>query len=674
MKTILTLLSLCLLACPGQTQSIGQRIAALDEPTLVGAGLDAAGRQFEAGHMLFEFQSGRLVPIKAGDQVRGVFFSGVGRFHYTSEDRYEAPFLAKNVSEGSHYKLEGSTLSDTFSSLVLYTSESRAPIADGGEWPEGATDPAVAKAFGKHRKDRIHDQFVTPESLIVQGHVEGGPQPIVFAEIGASKDDVVWQLDPLRDGLETFSVLEETESDLQVLKNRRYPNLLSSQAVGRDRLDPPPKRFKVTKLDVTLINPKGRDAEVSVHETIQAQGPLRTLDFRLENSLLGTVGPSGTYQELEYRILSLTDGAGQPLSYSHRYNQLVIELPAPIAAGAEVELNLQLAGDILYRPNNDNYWRLTAAWYPVPAYWEMEEFTYHAVVKVAKPFRPFSSGHTVRRWKEDNLECAEFEETRLMSGPAMVAGKYNTITEKSGPRVVHVSSYANKQPRAAKTLAKLALGFMEFYEPFLGKYPFSEINIIEINSLGFGQAPPGVIYITREAFEPRTDQSTRAYSEGINARIAHEVAHAWWGHVARLSTPEDQWISEAVAEYYSAVAMGALKSPREFDTALSHWLRGANDVGSNGTVYLGNFTTGDKSYRNRHRLLYQKGPVVLHALRQEVGDDPFFTILKSFIRSFPGKPARTKDFIGLSSYVAKRDLGPWFARYLFGTEMPAINK
>jgi aminopeptidase N len=401
---------------------------------------------------------------------------------------------------------------------------------------------------------------------------------------------------------------------------------------------------------------------------------LKTLDFRLDTTVIGTVSANGVIQELDYRLLSLLDGSGEPLTYSHRHDDLVIELNKPLQAGESVVLKLELEGDILYRPNNDNYWRLMSNWYPQPVYWEMQEFTYHAVVKVAKPFKSFSSGHVVRRWQEDDLECAEYEELRPIAVPAMMAGKYSTVTEKSGNRTVHVSSYAAKQPRSAKTLAKLALGFMEFFEPLLGEYPFEEVNIVEINALGFGQAPAGIIYITREAFEPATDQSTRLYSEGINARIAHEVAHAWWGHVARLSTPEDQWISESLADYYGAVAMGALKSPKEFDTALSFWRRGAKDAGDSGTVYMANYITGDKASRQRHRLLYEKGPVVLHALRQELGDDAFFTIFKSFLRSFPGLPARTKDVIGLSSYVAKKDLRPWFDRYLFGTEIPEIEK
>ena len=75
----------------------------------------------------------------------------------------------------------------------------------------------------------------------------------------------------------------------------------------------------------------------------------------------------------------------------------------------------------------------------------------------------------------------------------------------------------------------------------------------------FGQAPPNIIYITQEAFVARRDVLTQIYSEGVNARLAHEVAHGWWGHVAKLSSLENQWLSESTADYYGALAMMNLK-------------------------------------------------------------------------------------------------------------------
>ena len=81
---------------------------------------------------------------------------------------------------------------------------------------------------------------------------------------------------------------------------------------------------------------------------------------------------------------------------------------------------------------------------------------------------------------------------------------------------IRVATYALKNERAVKQLTDLSATIIKFYQEFLGPFPFPEFNIIEIDSYGFGQAPPGVMFITKEAFnplgEPRRTSSTPAES------------------------------------------------------------------------------------------------------------------------------------------------------------------
>jgi len=164
---------------------------------------------------------------------------------------------------------------------------------------------------------------------------------------------------------------------------------------------------------------------------------------------------------------------------------------------------------------------------------------------------------------------------------------------------------------------------------------------------------------------------TGLYSEGINERLAHEVAHAWWGHVAKRSDLEDQWLSEATAEYYAAVAIGNLRRERDFKNMLQKWRARTKASDDKGSVYMGNYTVSMGETNHRSNLLYGKGPLVLHGLRLEMhNDDLFFTVLKSYVSSFSMKPVWTKDFVGITNYITERDWTPWFDKYLFGTEIP----
>ena len=49
-------------------------------------------------------------------------------------------------------------------------------------------------------------------------------------------------------------------------------------------------------------------------------------------------------------------------------------------------------------------------------------------------------------------------------------------------------------PAALLSFARyLAFGLIEYYEFFLGPFPWSEFNIIQMNTYGYGQAPPATI-------------------------------------------------------------------------------------------------------------------------------------------------------------------------------------
>ena len=75
-------------------------------------------------------------------------------------------------------------------------------------------------------------------------------------------------------------------------------------------------------------------------------------------------------------------------------------------------------------------------------------------------------------------------------------------------------------------------------------------------------------------------------------------------------------------------------------------------------------------YFIRNGLLYNKGPALLYALHKELGDEAFFTFLKSYQKSFAWKFGSTKMVAGLLQYMTKKDYMPFFDKYYWGTEMP----
>ena len=55
----------------------------------------------------------------------------------------------------------------------------------------------------------------------------------------------------------------------------------------------------------------------------------------------------------------------------------------------------------------------------------------------------------------------------------------------------------------------------------------------------------------------------------------------------------------------------------------------------------------------------------------ELGDDLYFTVIRSFLRNFEKKRnVTTEEFIALANFVTKKDWKPFFEKYYYGIEMP----
>lgn len=69
--------------------------------------------------------------------------------------------------------------------------------------------------------------------------------------------------------------------------------------------------------------------------------------------------------------------------------------------------------------------------------------------------------------------------------------------------------------------------------------------------------------------------------------------------------------------------------------------------------------------------VYDGGALVVHALRLEVGDDAFFTLLRRWIDDNAGTSQRTDAFTDLASEVAGGDLTVFFDAWLHAEDLPA---
>jgi hypothetical protein len=494
----------------------------------------------------------------------------------------------------------------------------------------------------------------------------------VIAQFSGGRDNILYDYDDAEDrdeSIYTVAPYANFTGDKRI-QQRLYLNTLSDQPVGHDHWTAAKPPFALVGVDMNLTA-DGDNAKAEVIETI-------VRPVAGENVLRFSMADEEIVKEnvaaRTFHVRSVTDEQGRALPFDHQFSDLVVDVSGLTAPS--IKLKFAIDGDFLVREGGDNAWQLGLGepWFPLPRQLGAMAYTVHSLVKVKKPFIPFTPGKTLARREDGDYNVVETVLDKPVAFTMVQAGKYHVYEEKRGERTVRVATYGLPNDRAAKQLTNLAYGIIEYYEFFLGPFPWSEFNIIQMNTYGYGQAPPATMFITSEAFNPTQTEEDQFFSEGINERFAHEIAHQYWGYVVREASSEDTWLSESFAEYSAAIALKKLmpRGDAVYNKLVSHWKGGAKMGVNVAPIPYANRIEGDGSvsFRQRFALLYEKGPYLLYTLHKELGDTTFLTFMKSYQKSFAWKAGTTKDVAGLLTFMTKKDYKPFFEQYYYGTAMP----
>jgi len=619
------------------------------------------------GNLTITLASGTIAPIEAAGEQIGVFFTGKGSLRYQSADPLEKNVMTSNVKRATSLRAtandKGLVIEDAFDRLALYANSADLPSLPA------AKAASLGEGFKNHREVFDRDQYGPAAHLHIKRKLDAQGMKMARAEFAGGKENLVYLYDPLVARSETLYSLHRIFQGPRELQKLWYPVVLSDQPIARDRRKFVEPSYLLTDLTYSLTA-QGDDATLSVTETIAPRVTAQKVFlFDLYNKAYDSNGKARNYT-----LKSVTDATGKPLSFHHLDDRLVVGLPEAVPPGETFKLQFEIAGNFLIRPNSDSFWQLgTEPWFPQPDL-NGQFYTVHSTVKVKKPFIAFAPGVTVRRLEEGEFNVVENKIDKPVQFAVVHAGRYFYEEEVHDGITIRIASYAMKNPAAMKKLSNLAFKMIKFYEPFLGPFPFKEFNIIEINEYGYGQAPPATMFITKEAFSPMMGEMNQIFSQGINHRFAHEIAHQYWGHVIKMGSREEQWLTESFAEYSSSLVIRQLKGKDTYQGMVNRWKANARDAGESSSIAMANRlrTPGAPmdAFMQRTHLIYDKGAYLLSKIHREIGEDAFLSFLRSYQGILAWTYGTTEDVIGILGRLTKKDYRPFFEQYFWGTGMP----
>jgi aminopeptidase N len=194
-----------------------------------------------------------------------------------------------------------------------------------------------------------------------------------------------------------------------------------------------------------------------------------------------------------------------------------------------------------------------------------------------------------------------------------------------------------------------------FYAQLLGPYPFTREKY-------------GIAEFSRRSFrEHQTIPSFGAFfitgKHEHDQIIAHEIAHQWFGNSLTVAGWRDIWLNESFSEYMAWRFMRADRG----DTAFASLVAEAKAKQYTGTIARadsGGFATmfGD--------LTFEKGPLVLTMLEQQIGTRAMDQALRDYVRTHAYGLASQQDFQRLCERYSGKSLDAFFTRWVAGTDQP----
>ena len=399
--------------------------------------------------------------------------------------------------------------------------------------------------------------------------------------------------------------------------------------------------------------------------------------------------------------LKITDDQGKDLPYIYKNGSILIQLPKVLNKGEAGIVNVHYKADFIrpdpvvslppgykldssleFLPEGESTFTLlnTYSWFPQYGY--LKRSTFDMTMRVPKPHIAVASGTTLKRWEEGPYNCLHSKENIPVLLTSVLFGKYITIKDDSKRPVIYVHSLF-KQQGQAEPILKEARTVVDEYEKYFGPFPYDEFDIAQMGFFyGFGQAPPGLVQLTGEAFlgpnELEAIPWVSAYrvADLRSGFLSHEIGHEWWAHVVAWKNYHEQWLSESFTEYMAGLYLLASKGEKEFEYKLKSWKEYAYDQKDAGPIWL-----GGRLQKGYIASLYFKGPYVLHMLRKaftfkygaEEGDKLFFQCMRNFCDRFRDQNPTTKDFQRIVKEVTKIDMDWFFNQWFREAGFPELR-
>ncbi len=409
-------------------------------------------------------------------------------------------------------------------------------------------------------------------------------------------------------------------------------------------------------IDADLV-PSSGTLTVTAKVTFTAIEDLTTPTFELNNGL---------------SITSATDAAGHAL-VSERLtpqNAVRFTLAQPIPKGASTTWTFHYTGTPTAETSPVDGIKLVQVADPIsillyPGRWFpisqtglfTDRFTADMHIRVPSDERVVASGPQGSPKTVGKETQYDFSWTKPGFPGTVVAGKFIAPQHADNFQIYTLDTHKAAGVEFAATAAKQ----FEFMSTTFGQPETGQMTIVELptDSVSAFWAP-GVACIA----------GNRIADHNAVRLLSNTLAHQWWGSEISPATLNDAWITNGMSRYAELLVLEDSSGKQAFQTAVGDVSAGALAYDTDPLSTMGRLDPYSPQFQS---MTLEKGAMIFHMLRWEMGDEQFDKFLRTMLSEYTDKSIRTRDVQDDAQQVSQLQLTPFFSQWVDGTGAPTFN-
>jgi aminopeptidase N len=421
----------------------------------------------------------------------------------------------------------------------------------------------------------------------------------------------------------------------------------------------PKQTLNITAYNINLeLRPADHFLDATTQVTFTPMADLPSAMFDLHGALL---------------VDKVTDSKGGSLNGERGAGAtLVVTPPTPLVKGTPVTWTFHYSGKLesdaggpveglklAYVGEPISYLLYAGRWFPMTGYLT-DRFTAEIHVKAPAGYRVIGSGNTGKpKEAAGGEQLWDFKWDKPGFPGTIIAGKFEPPASGVAANIHVYTTAAHKA--AAVDYAGTALREFAYFTSTFGFPESHELNVVEL--------PDDTVPV---AWAPEIAAIAGAHIGGKNdfRLLANTIAHQWWGSEVSPATLNDAWIINGMARYGELMYLEDDAGHSALETALPDIAASALAYDTIPLASAGTLAAYSPQFQS---MTLDKGALVFHMLRWEVGEDSFVKILRAVLSQYKDKGIRTGEMERLAEEQSQQALTPFFSEWLDGTGAPQFT-